>query len=226
MRQRATTLTLICCCATTASALEWKTPDGKLAVTVPDRPRFAEVDPPPPPLSAVWVTADETIRLGVVEQHSPPNTRLVRAAFEKALAQEINGKIVASSADVRRGHEVLTVTAHGSLQGDEVYITTSAFITGDRAYKLMAIGMGKDPRADADAMKFIGSLRILVPNEKQVAEKSDIANPKQAADSGTSSSNQTEADRITGQIGAVGVLLLVVAIAILLARRWVKCPSA
>src|SRR5436189_6052688 len=68
---------------------EWTAPDGAISVAAPDAARFVRLDEPPAPFLALWVSQDETLRLGVMKMGTPPLGKLNRAAAEAGLAEEV-----------------------------------------------------------------------------------------------------------------------------------------
>src|SRR5262245_8075048 len=150
-----------------ARAEEWKTPDGVIAVTVPDPTRFVQADHGPDVL-VVWQSRDESLRMLVGEMPAPPNAGLKQSGLEQGLMKEVNrrlrnGKLVSSSVEVRDGHEVFTMTAQGEGNGTTVYFTQVIVARGGKAYKVAVAGFGKDTRTDPDATRFSSSFKILSP---------------------------------------------------------------
>lgn len=202
------------------SAGEWTTSDGVVTVAVPNESRFilGEVEPP---LSVVWVTDDETVKLGVAETPFPKNATLVKSAVEEGLAEELGGEIVASSTSQVDGHEVFTMTAHTHSPGVDLYITQSVFAFDGKAYKLMAVGLGQDIRTDPDVAEFLGSLKLppAAPRETSdaTASRSGPANGEE--------SEISQADLWSRRIGGISVLVLLGCVAALLVRYFARRRS-
>ena len=76
------------------------------------------------------------------------------------MAKEINGEIVASSVEKLGSYTVFLMTARGRLQGNELFCTQGIVQIKGNAYKVMATGIGRDTRTDADVRSFIESLTI------------------------------------------------------------------
>lgn len=60
-----------------AHSQTWTTPDGLLTVTQPNAEIFTAVDSPPEPIVGLWVSNDESTKLGVVKNQIPTNTKLI-----------------------------------------------------------------------------------------------------------------------------------------------------
>jgi hypothetical protein len=209
MLNRPHALVLLLLLPTAAVGEQWKSSDEKIAVTIPDAPGFVKVEAMPP---LIWVSKDETIKLGVVEMAVPANTKLIQSALERGFAESIQGKIVASSKDVRAGHDVFVMTAQGKLQDSEVYMTQAVVGLDGKLYKVMATGIGKDIRTDPDATRFIESLTILVP--PQAAPSTGQIPPPSPEDSW--------ANQWSRKLGGMSMLLLIGCGVVLILRRIVK----
>ncbi|QDU58605.1 hypothetical protein [Aeoliella mucimassa] len=194
------TLTIIgCLLAVPVEAAEWKSADSKLSVEIPDESKFVigEADPP---IAAIWISNDETIKLSVVEVPMPPGVKLIQSSAEEGLAEEMGGEIIESSSRQLNGHDVYFMTCHGTIQDTELYFSQSIAAIEGKVYKLMAIGMGRDIRGDADVHRFFDSLQIHVAHRPSPA-RSRTAEREEEDD-------QTSVDNWSGKIGAISLLFL------------------
>jgi hypothetical protein len=146
-------------------AEEWKSPDGVIAVTIPDPTRFIQTDAGPEALAS-WELKDESLRIVVGEMPLPPGPKLRQSGLEQGLMREVNrglsnGRLVASSVQVLAGHELFSMTAMGERDGVTVYFTQIICPVGSKAYKVAVAGIGKDTRSDPDATRFMSSVRII-----------------------------------------------------------------
>jgi hypothetical protein len=180
-------------------------------VTVPDASRFVQLETTPP-LAVVWVSQDETIKLGVSIIQLPRRMELIQASVEEGMAEEMHGRIVESSKSQLDGHQVFTMTATGDVAGSSVHITQSVVAIGDKVYKAMAIGIGKDTRTLSDARDFIGSFKILASAEKTPPTAKKV---RQAE-------NESMVDLLSEKIGGISLLLLLSCAVVALWSRFSK----
>jgi hypothetical protein len=204
--------------ATNVFAGVWKTADGNISVVTPDASRFVQVDSTPP-LSVIWVSKDETIKLGVAEIPFRRGMDLVRSAVERGFAKETGGKIVASSAKQQAGHDVYVMTVHWKMHGNDFFTTQVVVAVGDKVYKVMATGIGKDTRVDPDAAAFVASLEILTP--KQVVN-SDPPEPERSSQPELNDSRESLVDRLSQRIGGVSALVLIASVIVIVLLRLAK----
>lgn len=153
-----------------ASAQEWTTPDGNAAVRAPDPTRFAKLDLPQ--TLVLWQSHDERLTLEVSEIPAPPGVRLERTEVEQGMMKELgkrmrNGQLLASSSEVRDGHEILTLTARAEQDGTTAFYTQTLGLAHGKVYKALAVGFGRDTRTDSDAARFIASFHILGPPDPE-----------------------------------------------------------
>src|SRR5688500_12008969 len=111
-------LLLTALCSEAAWGAEWTSPAGVLAVTAPDSQRFDRVEQPPEPFLVLWVSKDESIRLGVIRMPIPAQASLTRQGVEEGFAEEIRGTIAASSMAMQNGHEILIMSAKGAMDAE------------------------------------------------------------------------------------------------------------
>jgi hypothetical protein len=138
-----------------AAAQTWTSPDGRLLVSVPDATRYTALPKPPPPLEAVWVSADDTTRLAITRNILPAHVRLNQASVEKGLAEEVGGQVTRLPTRQIAGHDVWLMKA----EAGESEITQALVKIDNTVYKLMAFTSA--PAAnDAAIQQFLSSLAI------------------------------------------------------------------
>ena len=204
--------------ATCVSGAEWRTTDGNISVAAPDASRFVQVDSVPP-LSVIWVSKDETVKLGVVEMPSRPDMELIQSSVEKGLANEMRGKIVASSAEKQEGHHVFLMTGHGEILGKEAYMTQAVVAVGNKVYKVMAAGFGKDTRVDPDATEFVSSFKVLTPKRVVNSDPPEDVRDSQPA---PNDSSESLVDLLSQRIGGISALILIVCVIVIVLSRSTK----
>jgi hypothetical protein len=163
-----------------AAAQTWTSPDDRLSVEVPDPARYTALPKPPPPLEAVWVSADDTTRLAITRNVLPAHVRLNQASVEKGLAEEVGGQVTRLPTRQVAGHEVWLMKAEA---GDSE-ITQALVKIDSTVYKLMAFTSA--PAAnDAAIQQFLSSLAI-GPVPPLAPPPSPAATPELAAPSTSS----------------------------------------
>ena len=190
-------------------AADWTSPDGVVAVTVPAPERFTPIEPAPEPFLVLWMSEDESVRLCVLRTPIPARAKLNRKEVEASFTNEFGGTLTASSSSIQNGHEVLFMTATGALQGVPALMSQAVLRHEDFGYKVMAARMGDtagDPAMDA----FVKSVRVAKPGSGEPFETGN--RPRRPID----------LNDISGKIGAAGVLLIVVVVALQLSRRGKK----
>lgn len=168
--------------------------------------------------SAIWLSKDETVRLGVTETSLPPNIRIIRSSLEEGLAEELGGRIIASSAQQQEGHDVFLMTGRGGTGGDKIYITQAIVAVGNKVYKVIACGIGKDTRVDPDATAFISSFRILTP--RQIVDsvpREDVGNSQPALNQ----PSESLIGLLSRRIGGISALILLVGVIVIVLLRFV-----
>ena len=157
-----------------ARAEERKSPDGNIAVTVPDPARFtAQIDLPPKVIMS-WQSEDQAVRMLVSALPTPPgpppsDTARAKTNYEVGFMRELNsrfanGKLLHSVVELRNGHEVFVMSGQGESEGTTVYFTQAITITAGNSYVVAVIGFGIDTRTNPDATAFIKSFKILDPH--------------------------------------------------------------
>jgi hypothetical protein len=110
--------TIAWCVATamvaTAAGEDWTSPDGAISVSPPDAARFVRLDDPPSPFLALWVSQDESLRLGVMKMGAPPQGKLNRAALKRAWRRSHGGSHRHQRST--EGHELWLMTAQGRIR--------------------------------------------------------------------------------------------------------------
>ena len=180
---------------------EWTSPDGVIVVTAPDAVDFQQVDDPPEPFIALWVSNDETLRLGVTKTAIPPHIKLVRSSTEEGLAEEIGGTIAASSSVAKNGHEIWTMTAKGSTQGINIQITQAIAQYQGNVYKVLAANVGDAPIDETAINTFVKSIDIKATNPN--GDTARVGSDDQR------SNDHIDLHNLSKRIGAAGALLLI-----------------
>jgi hypothetical protein len=190
---------------------EWTSADGVIEVTAPDAARFDRMDDPPEPFLALWISKDETLRLGVMKIAISAQTKLVRSSTEKGLAQEVRGTIAASSTMVRNGHEVWLMTAQGSNQGVNLQITQALANVNGSVYKVMAATVGDGPADDVAIDAFVNSIKI----------KPAASNPysDSVAEGDGEPGDGIDLHNLSKTIGGAGALLLIILVVWMVVRQ-------
>ena len=145
---------------TSAHAEDWVSPDGAVSVTRPDASRFVDMQLTPP-MTAGWISQDETTKLGVMEMELPRGISLRQKSLEEGFAKQMQGRITRS--DVRNDgeHTIYIMSAQGTMLGIKVAATQSVVAVGNTGYKAMAFVLGDDARETDEARQFVESLKVL-----------------------------------------------------------------
>lgn len=206
--------------AASLGASEWTTSDGQASVRIPDETRFVQIEAPPP-LAALWISRDESIKLGIAEIPMPDGMTLRQSSVEEGLAEEMGGRIVDSSVTRQGEHAVFMMTAHSDSNGVDLYITQGVVAANGRAYKVMAVGIDSDPRTDADAAKFIASFELAnaapaTGSNRAVEPIASIAEDSQLS----------HFDLWSRRIGGISALVLIVGVIVLVLRGCARRGSS
>jgi hypothetical protein len=107
----------------------------------------------------------------------------------------------------------MLMTARAEISGTETYFTQAVVAVGNKVYKAMAIGLGRDTRVDPHATAFLSSFRI--SPSSQIA-RTPAANQARNAQSTRNSpaSDAKRIDLLSGKIGGIALLLLLIATSI------------
>jgi hypothetical protein len=197
---------------------EWTSPDGVIAVTVPDSARFQRLNDLPESFLVLWVSNDQMVRLGVARLAVPAHTKLVRSAVEERFVQGIHGKLTASTSRLVDDHELWIMRAIGDIQGASVHATHAIAQHDDNAYNIVAISVGDAPADEAASEAFLNSVRILLPESK--VQAISVGDASQTRDG-------ISLHKISRNVGGVSMALLIAAIAWLVMRgkRKKSCDS-
>lgn len=141
-----------------AHAQTWTTPDGFLSVTPPDPETFVAIPSPPEPFLGLWISKDETTKLGVMKTQIPTNIKLNQSLVEEGLAEEIDGEATRLPTKMVAGYEVWQMKANAkSAELIQAIVRHDGTI-----YKIMAATVGANP--DKQTIdQFIGSLEFSRP---------------------------------------------------------------
>ena len=144
------------CPLSIANAQTWTSPDGFLSVAKPNSETFNAVPSPPSPFIGLWVSNDDSTRLGVMKTPIPPNIKLIQTSAEEGLAEQIGGEVTRLSTAQVAGYDVWRMKA----KGISAEITQAMVRHDTTLYKLMAVTVGQNPDEQA-INEFIDSLSIL-----------------------------------------------------------------
>lgn len=181
----------------------WTSPDGFLMVTPPDAGEFQMVPSPPSPFIGLWVSNDESMRLGVLKLQVPPNTELNQTAAEEGLAEQVGGEVIRLPTKQLSGHEAWIMRA----KGPSAEITQAMIRNGIALYKLMAVSVGD--KADAYAVgHFIDSLSIVQPSSENGELVKHVA-PQPTQDRSEDDSLHNLSKAIGGGSALLGIGVLV-----------------
>jgi hypothetical protein len=152
--------------SSSALAEDWKSPDGRISVAVPDPTRFVQAILAPEPLVS-WKSIDMKLFMFVFEEPQPKDVKLQQSAVIENFSNEFmmkwrNAAIVDSSSEQRGGHEVFSITGKGEQGEITIYVTKIVMSTGGKVYKALVMGIGIDTRTDPDATAFIASFKPLL----------------------------------------------------------------
>lgn len=204
MQTHAVATILLVLFTTVCHADEWRSVDGQISLAQPSPERF-QAGELTPPMSVVWVSADESLKLGVVEMEHDQRLTINRQAMETAFANEIGGAITESSTDELAGFQTYTMTAVGSVSDVEIHAKQKVVAIASKVYKVMAIGVGTNVEDVEDVDTLFASLKInAVPN----SALSRATNPISKSNAGDLLDDTNKVDSISGKVGAAGVLLL------------------
>jgi hypothetical protein len=148
-----------------APAEEWKSEDGKIAVTVPDAPAF-EKTPAKLGVLAMWVSQDKRITLGVVQTAWQAGLPLEPKSIGQGMAQGFHGELLSTEMTKQGEHPMQIATCRSRTLNGELFATQEVVTFGDRAYKIIATSVGVDTRTQPECQKFLASLKPLVAPER------------------------------------------------------------
>ncbi len=198
-------LALVCIVTQSVSAEEWKSADGVISVIVPNQSRFVQTESEPP-VSIIWVSTDGMLTLMIAEIQIPPKMPLRQSSLEKGITKALGGKILDSTMERRKGHEIITITNYSQDFEPELFITQKVVAINDKAYKIMARGFGKDVRTDPEAGKFLSSFKIHATKQKGTRSRPNRGSGIRAARGNV---EFTPVDLISQKLGGIGFLLLI-----------------
>ena len=185
-----------------ASGADWASPDGAIVVATPDPAKFRFVDNPPEPFLALWISNDETLRLGVMKATMPANVKtLIRSSGEQGLAEEIHGTITGSSTMVKNGHEIWLMAAKGSIQGINAQVSQALVQCNGSVYKVMAATIGNGPSDDPTINAFVNSIQVKLPNSNPPAAQPVNSEPNPGGG--------TDPHNLSKRFGGIGALVLI-----------------
>ncbi|MCP4098237.1 MAG: hypothetical protein GY748_18560 [Planctomycetaceae bacterium] len=178
-------------------AQTWTTPDGFLSIAQPNSDQFSAVSDPPKPFIGLWVAKDESARIGVMKTQIPAGVKLLQAAVEKGLAEEVGGKVTRLATRQVAGYQVWCMKAKSA----SVEITQALVRHNDTLYKLMGVTSGSE-RDEQVVLRIVDSLAILKPAEAgESARTVSPSQPNRANDGGT------DLHKLSKSIGGYAALL-------------------
>ena len=87
---------------------------------------------------------------------------------------------------------------------------------GDKVYKVMATGIGKDTRVNPDATEFVSSFRILRSKQRVNSDLPEDARKAQPAPDDT---GESLVDLLSQRIGGISALILIVCMIVVVLSR-------
>jgi hypothetical protein len=172
-----------------AWAETWTSPDGILSVESPDAARFHALSTPPAPFLVIWKSEDEETMLGIVKADLPGGMSLIQDAMEEGYSKEVGAPVRRLPSKLLSGHEVWTMAANAPIGN----VTQSIIRHNSVVYKLMVVTQPDSPDF-GNINRFLNSLTITPPSGE--------AGPVQ-----TNPGGGVDINKLSGQVGAFGVLL-------------------
>ncbi len=203
---------------------EWTSPDGVVAVTVPNADDFELMDGAPDRFLVLWVSKDDSLYFGVIKTEIPPDVTLDRSWAEEEVAEEADQPISTSSTVIKNGREFWIATADSPGHGGEpLQITQAITQVGASAYRAYVGTVGAEPSARAVVDAFLNSLEIkqTSPNAESAsrAEPVETKQTMPAGESAPMAESDQQADERAGdgidwhtlskRLGGVALLLLI-----------------
>lgn len=186
-------------------AQEWMSPDREITVTVPTGYMEGVVPNQQEGVkSTVWLSSDETIRLGVINMANPNQTPLSKKGLELGIAQEMNGKIVDSNIEEINGFDVYRITAEGRMGETPVFYEAAVVGIGKKVCQVLVFADGKEKFESVEVRGFINSMKINV-------KKSDFEDDQ--------TSGEKRLEELAGKIGAYSLFILIVLIVLIIAIK-------
>jgi hypothetical protein len=172
-----------------AWAETWTSPDGILSVESPDAARFHALPTPPAPFLIIWKSEDEETMMGIVKAELPGGMRLIQDAMEEGYSKEVGAPVRRLPSKQLSGHEVWTMAANAPIGN-----VTQSIVRHDTViYKLMVVTQPDSPDFE-NINRFLNSLTITPP-------------PDEAGPATTNPAGGVDINKLSGQVGAFGILL-------------------
>jgi uncharacterized iron-regulated membrane protein len=176
------------------NAQPWRTADGVLEVLVP---AGFELQPQPPGVvGSLWQEPSTGIAIIVLQMSIPPNARLNPKDLQNGLVQESDGQAGELSTESIQGFTVFSMSVSTNKFQSETVVKQRVIITPTVAYKLMAHAIPDAFRTDSRLEQFLKSIKI---HTSAVPKPLTTHRPLRPLGW----------NEIGGQIGALGVFLLV-----------------
>ncbi len=167
----------------------WTSPDGILSVESPDAARFHSLATPPVPFLIIWKSDDEETMMGIVQADLPGGMQLVQDAMEDGYSKEVGAPVRRLPTKQVSGHEVWTMAANAPIGN----VTQSIVRHNTVIYKLMVVTQPDSPDVGS-INRFLNSLTITPP-------------PAESGPATTDLGEGVDINKLSGQVGAFGVLL-------------------
>lgn len=200
--------------SSTALAEEWKSPDGIVAVEIPDPTRFVQVEKPARML-AQWRSSDAKVVFGVEEVAVPKNVVFQLSMFQDNFLRDLKSQfedasVLSSSTESRYGHEVFINVGKARAGGQVVRATQIAFPYDGKCYLIEVIIGIADRQCEADTIAFIKSFRPIVAKRVTPTQREAFA-PASATGQPV---QQNPQNNISFKLGYLAGMLLIFALVI------------
>jgi hypothetical protein len=134
---------------------QWTSPDGVISVTPPDAEKFQQLPEPPPTFLVLWISSDESIRLGVMKSAVPPHVQLIQSVVQDGLAEEMKGTVSRLPTAIIAGREIWKMRG----KNDAMEITQAIVRHEKAVYKVMAVNTAPNSAAP-EIDRFFESIAI------------------------------------------------------------------
>ena len=185
--------------------------DVRVSFITPNPGRF-DTSKPTAPVLAKWEAKDGRVTFQIKQRAIQPNSKPSQSVLETEFLAEINsllknGKLVASTMQMRDGCNVFTMTAQAENGATAIYFTQKVLATDEKKCLLIAVavGIGTDTRLDADAAEFIYSLKPVASTPAQPAQT--VASTRSERTGSGSSAQQSQDSNSQQNTGGAGIYL-------------------
>jgi hypothetical protein len=211
------------CCAASAFAEVWTSPDGVITVTPPNSSKYDEVEPTRPML-AEWTSKDKSSQFMVTQVPLPGDEKPTQESAVKLFLKSIQGKLVSSRSYTVGDCTVFEMSARGDLKGNPISAIRSIVVVEEQIYTVAAIGKGDSVLDSKDAKDFFGSFTVLgypaqVPNLSHIDQNSDAELSKRSQLSDTTKLFLVLIDIAMSILTGLVLLFVIYGIVVLVQRR-------